>query len=314
MNAVGHRRMRESGEVLKAIVDNKQRNKLVAVLSKRAHPISQWGSDLSTYPKVVEARVASLQTGDVVLCSSRVSKDWVGNTIQVLCDSTWNHVGIVIRGWMTEELDEKLTGLANSESAPGTGFAKKLYKARSPEHFHVERAGEEGEPWLLESTGEGVHIYADLHHRLTAEPSYEEYATIAVRCLQDAPMNNEEECQKLEDYIARVRGTEFEAEAELYELFSMAAAGDESMHCGEVVTTCLQSVGLVAPDFPASVVPPCAFADAPFGCAMKLEKGAGYGPLEVIKAGEEFVERKGSSEGAPAAGESSGSPKKPKWN
>ena len=98
--------MRVVGKAL-AGLDPKTHNAMVAALSKRAAPYERWGPNLSPYPDVVRARIDALQTGDLVLCSSGAGK-WVGNAIQVLTDSTWNHVAMVVRGHMTfdEEADQ----------------------------------------------------------------------------------------------------------------------------------------------------------------------------------------------------------------
>ena len=90
MNAAGMARMRAVGSVLRDL-PRQEHNKLVAALSRRAAPMQQWGPDMSKYPTVVKARLDSLQTGDIILTSTRVGS-WVGNTVQVLTDSTWNHV------------------------------------------------------------------------------------------------------------------------------------------------------------------------------------------------------------------------------
>ena len=54
-----------------------------------------------------------------MLCSSGAGK-WVGNAIQVLTDSTWNHVAMVVRGRMTfdEETDQAPHGDDISRATP----------------------------------------------------------------------------------------------------------------------------------------------------------------------------------------------------
>ena len=86
MTATGIGRMHAVGSILSSL-PRAEHNKLVAALSRRAAPVSQWGPDLTNYPDVVEARLCSLQTGDLVLTSTRVGS-WVGNTVQVLTHST----------------------------------------------------------------------------------------------------------------------------------------------------------------------------------------------------------------------------------
>ena len=130
--------MRVVGKAL-AGLDPKTHNAMVAALSKRAAPYERWGPNLSPYPDVVRARIDALQTGDLVLCSSGAGK-WVGNAIQVLTDSTWNHVAMVVRGHMTfdEEIDQAPHGDDISRHSDVKRFAK--HRDRSPYHFHVEVA------------------------------------------------------------------------------------------------------------------------------------------------------------------------------
>jgi len=58
------------------------------------------------------------------------------------------------------------------------------------------------------------------------------------------------------------------------------------MHCAELVTETLKELELISRRFVSGRAPPCAFADGPYG-KVQLKTGS-YGPLEIIKAGEEF--------------------------
>ena len=60
------------------------------------------------------------------------------------------------------------------------------------------------------------------------------------------------------------------------------------MHCAELTTATLQTMGLISPRFVAGRAPPCAYADAPHG-AVKLRAGY-FGPMEIIKAAEPPLE------------------------
>ena len=129
--------MRVVGKAL-AGLDPKTHNAMVAALSKRAAPYERWGPNLSPYPDVVRARIDALQTGDLVLCSSGPAMSWVGNAIQVITDSTWNHVAMVVRGHMTfeEENDQAPHGDDIARHSDVKRFAK--HRDRTPYHFHVE--------------------------------------------------------------------------------------------------------------------------------------------------------------------------------
>ena len=96
MDASSVERMKVVGDVLSKL-DQKTHNAMVGVLSKRAAPYDRWGPNLSKYPATVAVRLDALKTGDLVLCSSGPAMSWVGNAIQVLTDSTWNHVALVVR-------------------------------------------------------------------------------------------------------------------------------------------------------------------------------------------------------------------------
>ena len=281
--AAGIGRMRAVGSVL-ASLPRLEHNKLVAALSRRAGPVSQWGPVLSDLPGVVEARLSSLQTGDLVLTSTRVGS-WVGNTVQVLTDSTWNHVAIVIRGELTatREADEHDTRYDH---------LKKSYVPRSEWHFRV---CDDGAPHLFEASWQGVHVYPNtvdahgaargrIHDRLLHDAAYDEYSTIAVRALQGVA-RTPEMYRRLEAWIQHSRGTAFESKTPLHNLFSEEAGGVESMHCAELTTETLKVLGLIDESFVSGTAPPCAYADAPFG-TVRLLSGS-FGPFEIIKAEDE---------------------------
>ncbi len=294
MTKAGIGRMRAIGSVL-ARLPRTEHNRLVAAASRRAAPLTQWGPVLAAYPEVVAARLQSLQTGDLVLTSTRVGS-WVGNTVQVLTDSTWNHVAIVVRGRITPEQEEDVHDVSYRDlpaamiRRPST--LKKQYQKRTPWHFEVDDAGA---PHLFEASWQGVHIYpasldddgvedGTIHDRLFVDPAYDEYSTIAVRALQGLE-RTPAMLRELERWIASTRGTAFEANAPLHNLFSDMSEGVASMHCAELTTETLKVLGIVDTDFVGGTAPPCVYADAPFG-AIKLRRGA-YGPLEIIKAEDE---------------------------
>ena len=98
---------------------------------------------------------------------------------------------------------------------------------------------------MLEASGEGVHIYPNIHDRLLASQAYEEYTTWAVRALTGVSRTSDD-ATRLEEWIAKVRGTEFEAEAPLHALFTADAGDLDSMHCAEMTTATLQHMGLLS--------------------------------------------------------------------
>ena len=145
-----------------------------------------------------------------------------------------------------------------------------------------------GTPHLLEASGEGVHIYPNIHDRLLSSQAYEEYATVAVRALTGVSRGSPENATRLEEWIAKIRGTEFEAEAPLHALFTADAGDLDSMHCAEMTTATLQHMGLLSSRLVAGTAPPCAYADAPHG-SVRLKEGQ-LGPLEILKAAEPPLE------------------------
>ena len=284
MSAAGIGRMKMVGSVLSGL-PRTDHNKLVAALSARAAPVSRWGPVLAGNPAAVRTRLCSLQTGDLVLTSTRVGS-WVGNTVQVLTSSTWNHVAIVIRGRITEDMEED-THDKRFDSA------KKQYQPRTLNHFKVT---DEGEPHLFEASWQGVHVYPNtarasggIGARLLDDQAYEEYSTIAVRALQGV-VRTSEMLERLEQWVAQIRGTAFEASASLHNIFSEDAGGLESVHCAELVTETLKVLGIVDRAFISGTAPPAVYADAPFG-TVKLLHGC-YGPMKVIKADDESADAK----------------------
>ena len=111
----------------------------------------------------------------------------------------------------------------------------------------------------------------------------DEYATVAVRSLSEARLAPE----RLEAWIAKVRGTEFEKEAPFHALFTEAASDCRSMHCAELVTATYQHLGLVPRHLCAGTAPPCAYADRHH---VRLKRGR-LGPLEIVKAAEPPLDR-----------------------
>ena len=126
-----------------------------------------------------------------------------------------------------------------------------------------------------------------------------------------------EHATRLEEWIAKIRGTEFEAEAPLHALFTADAGDLDSMHCAEMTTATLQHMGLLSRRLDsewtlnfdvtrsprrrrrgqgnfvphrlvAGTAPPCAYADAPHG-SVRLKEGQ-LGPLEILKAAEPPLE------------------------
>ena len=97
-----------------------------------------------------------------------------------------------------------------------------------------------------------------------------------------------ENATKLEEWIAKVRGTEFEAEAPLHALFTADAGDLDSMHCAEMTTATLQHMGLLSSRLVAGTAPPCAYAEGPLG-SVRLKEGQ-LGPLEILKAAEPPLE------------------------
>lgn len=287
MNAVGMARMQAVGGVL-AKLSRHEHNALVAALSPRAAPVEKWGPVLAKYPDVVRARLAACQTGDLILTSTRVGS-WVGNVVQVVTDSTWDHVAIVVRGHLTDEVEPDVhPEVELGKKGTVSAMVKPQYYERRPNHFRVDS---NSPPALLECTYQGVHIYDDLYGRLLEDKHYDIYSTVAVRALQgvqNAPLP-QEYSDKLEAWIAKSRGTIYEADAPLHQLFSEKAGGLDAMHCSELVTEALKQLSLVSPNLMGGKAPPCAFADGPFG-SVKLKSGS-YGPLEIVKADDESLEK-----------------------
>ena len=68
---------------------------------------------------------------------------------------------------------------------------------------------------------------------------------MAVRALTGVSRTSDD-ATRLEEWIAKIRGTEFEAEAPLHALFTADAGDLDSMHCAEMTTATLQHMGLLS--------------------------------------------------------------------
>ena len=92
--------------------------------------------------------------------------------------------------------------------------------------------------------------------------------------------------QKIEDLIARVRGTAYESNKSMHDVFDDQSASTDTMHCAELVSETLKELDLISKRLLGGRCPPSAYTEGPYGKVV-LKRGS-YGPMEIIKAENEF--------------------------
>ena len=155
--------------------------------------------------RIVEL-VSSLNTGDVVLMQDDTGP--MGQFINFSLNTPWSHASIVVKR-------TPLTGIPNfktEELLREFPFRRAVHHFCSPGYcrcfdssegdFASSRLTGLGDIGLLESTGEGIHLY-DLAHRLF-ESGNKRWTSIAIARLHDAPGRNDTE--KINAFIESVRG------------------------------------------------------------------------------------------------------------
>lgn len=155
--------------------------------------------------RIVEL-VSSLNTGDVILMQD--DKGPMGQFINFSLNTPWSHASIVVKR-------SPLTGVPNSKTEEllrAFPFRRAAHHFCSPGYcrcfdssegdFASSRLIGLGDIGLLESTGEGIHLY-DLAHRLL-ESGTKRWTSMAIARLHDAP--GRDDTDKINAFIESVRG------------------------------------------------------------------------------------------------------------
>jgi len=155
--------------------------------------------------QALSAFINTLDTGDLILTKI---DDALGRFLQFSLDAPWNHVAVVVRR-------KPLAGVANEKTEAllqKFPFRRATHKFCSPGYcrcfdhevgdFPPSFCPGVGQVALLESTGEGIHLY-DLAHRLFLAPA--PFCALAVRRLRDAP--NRSDHERVGGFLKEVRGS-----------------------------------------------------------------------------------------------------------
>lgn len=167
-------------------------------------------SALAMEPSLEQAReiaglVSTLKTGDILLM--RGGDDAMARYIKFSLNTPWTHVAVVVKrsplGGManekTEEVLRKFPFRRASHHFCSPGYCR-CFDLRE-EDFSPSRISGCSQVGMLESTGEGIHLY-DLANRLFESQS--KWTSIAIARLENVP--DRDNVEKINSFIANVRG------------------------------------------------------------------------------------------------------------
>mmetsp|Transcript_10856 Transcript_10856/g.11658 ORF Transcript_10856/g.11658 Transcript_10856/m.11658 type:complete len:601 (-) Transcript_10856:505-2307(-) len=265
-------------------------------------------------------RLLSLRTGDIIVFQGG-NDNAMGRFMNFGLKSPWCHSAVVVKrspltgtaNKKTEELLRKYPFRRRSHRFCSPGYCR-CYDSTKRD-FEPSRFSCLAEIGLLESTGEGTHLY-DLANRLF-EQADRKYLTIGISRLNDAP--DRDNTAKINEFIMSVRGelysvTDNELNAAMtYHVSSSSESiprtdvlpkknENSSEYCASLVMKFYEFMGWVDGDLrPANSVMPCDFVvqvpcnnnrrgsmRASGACQtnprpIQLKKGQGYiSPLEII--------------------------------
>jgi len=158
-------------------------------------------------PTAIATLISTLHTGDVLLMQDVTSP--FGKFVNFSLDSPWFHASVVVRrsplhgtaNTRTEELLQKHPFRRASHQFCSPGYCR--CHDPTPGDFPPSRFTGLGEVGLLESTGEGIHIY-DLAHRIFESGEEGRWTTIAIARLHDAP--GRDDTERINGFLEEVRG------------------------------------------------------------------------------------------------------------
>jgi len=153
--------------------------------------------------------VSSLRTGDVVLVKI---DDTMGRFLQYGLDTPWNHACVVMRrspldgtpNEKTEALLQQFPFRRASHQHCSPGYCRCYDEAPAGSDFAPSGLAGCGDVGLLESTGEGIHLY-DLAHRLFEARAATRYSVFAVRRLRGAAGRDDD--ARVAAFVRDVRGS-----------------------------------------------------------------------------------------------------------
>ena len=284
--------------------------RLLRPVAWRMEDITGWpglaaiGRDDAASREAVGALLRTLRTGDAIL--SRID-DPMGSFLQFSLDSPFNHVAVVVRvdalaaappNEKTETLLRAFPFRRASHKFCSPGYC--LCHAAAPFKF-APSALDSGGLLLLESTGEGIHVY-DLAHRLFQSDATACVSCYGVRRRLGGP-SDAELAPKAADFVARVRGSLYSTvrdefkESIAFRLSDAApprtpkippredALEHRSHFCSKVVYSFYKETGLVSDDRAAATVLPPDYTDRPdhpLASPVDFVAGVSLAPLEIL--------------------------------
>ncbi|CAB9517203.1 expressed unknown protein [Seminavis robusta] len=170
-------------------------------------------SELAAAPATCETtaqlvqRLSSLNTGDIVLMQD--DKGAMGQFINFSLNTPWSHASVVVRRsplcgqsphQKTEELLRAYPFRRTAHQFCSPGYCRCFDDTTGD--FAPSKLTGLGHVGLLESTGEGIHLY-DLAHRLF-ESGAKPWTSIAIARLHNAP--GRDDTERINSFIQSVRG------------------------------------------------------------------------------------------------------------
>lgn len=225
---------------------------------------------------VIIQRISELRTGDLVLMQDTSSP--MGRFVNFSLDSPWSHVGVVVErtpltgiaNVKSEELLQKFPFRRNAHRFCSPGYCRCFDSSQGD--FAPSRIEGLSKIGLLESTGEGIHLY-DLAHRLFEPGGGRRWSSIAIVPLHGAP--NRQDTVKINAFVQNVRGQIYTvAKDELKAAISFHdnshasgllspvlpnAAHRDDTFCASLVMLFYRHMGWVGHSRPVNSVMPCDF-------------------------------------------------------
>lgn len=261
-------------------------------------------------------KINTLQTGDLILFKLEDSLAWF---LGYSMDTPWSHIGIVVRrtpiggvaNLDTEELLQRYPFRRASHKFCAPGYCRCFDDSPAGKQFPLSTVQGCGEVSILESTGEGIHLY-DLAYRVFESPDFvKRMSRLAVRRLVNAPQRDDPEL--VSGFIKRVRGSLYstikdelhdsvvghqtdsspktDSQTELQHSGAQKQDGD-SYFCSKLVAEFYQHMGWMGKDRRPNTVMPGDFDEmrdsmSRYKLPVTLAEGAGsFGPLEMIWSSE----------------------------
>jgi len=240
-------------------------------------------------PQELANFLGTLETGDVILMRM---DDAMGRFLQYALDSPYNHLAVVVR-------HAARPGVANERTErflQKYAFRRKSHIFCSPGYCRCFSSSWEAgfEPSvlsclsgrgvsLLESTGEGIHVY-DLAHRLFESYYAGLHSVVAVRRLRGVA--NQGDTPRVETFIQKVRGKLYTTKPEeLKAAVGHTAKQDtdkESYFCSKIVAAFYKHMGWLPEDSIVDYMP-CDWDDdpSPLASPVQLSQGS-LGPVEIL--------------------------------